>query len=122
MDALRRWREIYEREGIRSHLGLVWPAHDGGCHGDGYDAGWSEHRKRFAFGRRVTFYDASRHTFASHAVQGSWVPHYVSRPLRLEELKEILGHSDIAVTQRYAHLCVDSIRSLVVRAHTMVAE
>ena len=44
------------------------------------------------------WYEATRHTFASHwAMQG--------RPLR--ELQKILGHSSIAITERYAHLAPD---------------
>lgn len=44
------------------------------------------------------WYECTRHTFASHwAMSG--------RPLR--ELQKILGHSSIAVTERYAHLSPD---------------
>lgn len=43
----------------------------------------------------VTWYQATRHTFASHFVlQGG----------SLEKLAAILGHSTLAVTERYAHL------------------
>lgn len=41
------------------------------------------------------WYEATRHTFASH-----WA--MAGRPLR--ELQGILGHSSIAITERYAHL------------------
>ncbi|MEI7706535.1 MAG: site-specific integrase [Deltaproteobacteria bacterium] len=44
------------------------------------------------------WYEATRHTFASHWVLGG-------RPL--EHLREILGHSTIALTERYAHLRPD---------------
>ena len=47
---------------------------------------------------RVTWYQATRHTFASH-----WVLAGGS----IETLKEILGHSTVLVTERYAHLRVD---------------
>lgn len=96
---------------IRSHLALVWPARDGGYHADGYDAGWDKLRKVAGVTRRIRFHDL-RHTYASHLLQGSWVPTLVARPLRLEELRDLLGHADIAVTQRYAHLCSDGVASL----------
>jgi integrase len=43
----------------------------------------------------VTFYEAGRHTFASR-----WVLNGGS----IEKLREILGHSTVLVTERYAHL------------------
>lgn len=46
----------------------------------------------------VSWYRATRHTFASH-----WVINGGS----LESLKEILGHSTVQVTERYAHLRPD---------------
>jgi len=47
---------------------------------------------------RLNWYRCTRHTFASHWVMDG-------RPI--EKLKEILGHSTIQVTERYAHLRVD---------------
>lgn len=46
----------------------------------------------------LTFYEAGRHTFASH-----WVLAGGS----IEMLREILGHSTVKVTERYAHLRPD---------------
>lgn len=43
----------------------------------------------------LTFYQATRHTFASHWVMAGG---------SLEQLREILGHSSITTTERYAHL------------------
>ncbi|HXJ20492.1 MAG TPA: tyrosine-type recombinase/integrase [Polyangia bacterium] len=43
----------------------------------------------------LTFYEAGRHTFASQ-----WVLNGGS----IEKLREILGHSTVLVTERYAHL------------------
>jgi len=45
--------------------------------------------------RAPTFYEAGRHTFASQ-----WVLNGGS----IEKLREILGHSTVLVTERYAHL------------------
>jgi integrase len=47
---------------------------------------------------RVTWYQATRHTMASH-----WVMDGGS----IEKLCEVLGHSSVLVTQRYAHLPPD---------------
>jgi len=47
---------------------------------------------------RLNWYRATRHTFASHWVMDG-------RPI--EKLKEILGHSTVQVTERYAHLKTD---------------
>jgi integrase len=44
---------------------------------------------------QLTFYEAGRHTFASQ-----WVLNGGS----IEKLREILGHSTVLVTERYAHL------------------
>jgi integrase len=46
----------------------------------------------------LTFYEAGRHTFASH-----WVLAGGS----IAMLREILGHSTVKVTERYAHLRPD---------------
>jgi integrase len=43
----------------------------------------------------LTWYQATRHTFASQWVKGGGT---------LERLQEVMGHSSIVVTQRYAHL------------------
>ena len=53
----------------------------------------------------VTFHTL-RHTFASWAVQ---------RGVSLPELKELLGHSSIGMTMRYAHLAPEHLRSAVSR-------
>jgi integrase len=48
---------------------------------------------------RLTWYQSTRHTFASH-----WVTD--GRPI--EKLRDILGHSTVQVTERYAHLTPDA--------------
>jgi hypothetical protein len=70
---------------------------------------------------RASLHDL-RHTCASHLVQGSWAPALIARPLRLEEVRDWLGHQDIATTQRYAHLCRDAIAALVVAGHNLDTE
>jgi len=48
---------------------------------------------------RMTWYQATRHTFASQWVLGGGT---------IEQLREILGHSTVLVTERYAHLRPDA--------------
>lgn len=113
-DALTAWRAEFIRRRTRSRHDLVWPSRSEAWHSDGYDAGWVDKWRRKAGVRRgVRFHDL-RHTCASHLLQGTWAPSLLERPLRLEEVRDWLGHEDIATTQRYAHLCADRIRSLVV--------
>lgn len=106
--ALEAWATIAQR----SHRGLVFPGRFGDCHAEGYDAGFGAALKAAEIGRHVRFHDL-RHTCASHLVQGTWAPDLVERAMRLDEVRDFLGHTDIQVTQRYAHLCRDAIRGLV---------
>ena len=48
--------------------------------------------------KELTWYQCTRHTFASH---------WVMDGRTLEKLREILGHSSVKVTERYAHLMPD---------------
>lgn len=70
-------------------------------------------------GRQVRIHDL-RHTCASHLLQGTWAPHWVARPLRLEEVQVWLGHTSPTTTARYAHLCPEGVAGLVVRAERPV--
>jgi len=52
-----------------------------------------------------------RHTFASWAIQ---------RGATLPELKDLLGHSSLAMVMRYAHLSPEHLRSAVARLDTVL--
>jgi integrase len=54
-----------------------------------------------------------RHTFASWAVQ---------RGASLHELKNLLGHSSLAMVMRYAHLAPETLRQAVNKAGSVLAE
>ena len=56
--------------------------------------------------RQKVVFHSLRHTFASRLVQ---------RRVSLYEVKELLGHSDIAMTQRYSHLADETLRDAVAR-------
>lgn len=109
--ALEHWQRVSRRTS-----GVVWPGPKGGAHARGYDWGWSDHEGSPGIASRarvradVTWYDATRHTCASHLLQGTWAElGWTERPFRLEEVSRWLRHSSLTVTQRYAHLALDSL-------------
>lgn len=78
-----------------------------------WDLGW----RRWAvplIGRHARLYD-TRHTCASHLVQGSW-----GRSLSLYEVAAWLGHGSISVTQRYAHLAPEGLRGVAAELAKMM--
>lgn len=109
--ALKRLRALRtSRRGDRP----VFPTRDGSRRRPGDDGGWADrHSKKTQLGhksfagitRKVRFHDL-RHTCASHLLMGTW-----GRAWRLEEVRDMLGHSSIVVTQRYAHLSSESLHS-----------
>ncbi len=115
--ALAGWAPPDQRKG------LVFPAAGGACYSRGYDWGWGDRRckngkdvpARAGIARRVRFHDL-RHTCAAHLVSGSW-----GEPWRLREVRDFLGHTSEAVTERYAHLAPDALRARA-RATAAVAK
>lgn len=118
IDALREWQKSCGRSG----KALVWPRVSKSTageiltpHGPTYRAGWFDKRERrngvikvtpgvrtkCGIDRPITIHDL-RHTFCSHLIQGTW-----GHAFDLYEVRALAGHSDISVTQRYAHLSPD---------------
>ncbi|MBN1607832.1 MAG: site-specific integrase [Polyangiaceae bacterium] len=94
--------------GVRCTPGQVfWPAADGSYRPEGVPGEWSDWLAAAGIKRPVRPYDL-RHTCASSLVAGRW-----GRRWTLEEVKEVLGHSDIKMTQRYAHLGATALRTAV---------
>ena len=109
-EALRRWKD----QCPKSDEGLVFPTVTGCRRRKSDEAGWRDrrieknviepgHKTLAGITRRVRFHDL-RHTCASHLIMGTW-----GRAWRIEEVCAFLGHSDISVTQRYAHLSPDHL-------------
>lgn len=111
---------------VRRAVGPVWPTRDGSMRRAGDPLRWADKRYVARQGPRkgelvvqegirtqagvrphLRFHDL-RHTCASHLVMGTWTP----RPLSLQEVRDWLGHSNIAVTQRYAHLSPGGLHDL----------
>jgi len=85
-------------KGRPNRKGIFWPRSSGGYRAERSPDGWNDWLKEAGIERPVRVYDL-RHTFASSLVAGWW-----GRRWTLEEIKAQLGHTDIKMTQRYAHL------------------
>jgi integrase len=79
---------------------LVFPDARGGMRRPYDSAGFAEALEAAGL-RHVRFHDL-RHTCASHLRMGTWRP-----PLSPSELQLWMGHSSVAMVERYAHLAPD---------------
>jgi site-specific recombinase XerD len=98
--AIRRWLEILPAycPKKKNERGLVFPLPSGCQRQKGKQYGWAKLRAAAGIKRPVTWHEL-RDTCGSSLVSGVW-----GRAWRLEEVKEMLGHSSVQVTERYAHL------------------
>jgi integrase len=99
---------------------LVFPLR-GGDRGDKKSYGSADLRRAAGIERHVRWHDL-RHTFASSLVAGWW-----GRAWRLDEVRDLLGHSSVTVTERYAHLAPSALAkaaadtdAAMVRGHAKV--
>jgi integrase len=84
---------------------IFWPTPTGNHRPEGSPDGWADWLRAAGIKRPVRVYDL-RHSCASSLVAGWW-----GRRWFIEEVKEVLGHSDIKMTQRYAHLGDTALRA-----------
>lgn len=88
---------------------LVFPAPRGGRRAENVSPReWGRVLKAAGIKRRVKWHGL-RHTCATSLLGGWWS----SRKWTLEEVRKMLGHSSIRVTERYARLLDDSLRLAV---------
>lgn len=85
------------RRGVGKPLGRIC------VNGEWIDA-WKHAKRTVGLARRFRWHDL-RHTCASSLVAGFWGRRWSS-----EEIKEVLGHSSIVITQKYAHLGASSLK------------
>jgi site-specific recombinase XerD len=96
--AIRRWLELLPDYCHKNDRGLVWPLPSGAQRQKSKNYGWLKMLRMAGIHRHIIWHEL-RDTCASSLVSGIW-----GRPWRLEEVKEMLHHSSIEVTERYAHL------------------
>jgi len=78
----------------------VFPSSTGNFYYNGFNLAWSRLKKRI--GLTIRFHDL-RHNFASHLASSKRVDIYT--------LKKLLGHKDINLTLRYAHLLDNVVKN-----------
>lgn len=100
IEALKEWRRL--RPGVAG--ALVFPARQtkkaaghGGCHAEGFDAGWLRVRRLAGVERPVTLHDL-RHTCGTALVNGWW-----GEPWPVRRVQQMLGHASVTTTERYLH-------------------
>lgn len=103
LETVRAWRELAPAWAPFNPDGLVFPSRRGGRRSVGKPLGagpkLKKHLALIGVTRRVRWHDL-RHTFGSALISGMW-----GHSWSLEEIRPVIGHSSITMTQRYAHVC-----------------
>ncbi len=113
-DAMSEWLCILPMYAPENPEGVVFPSRAGKLRQSGKFFGTSKALRNYyaAAGvplRQYLHHHALRHTFATNLITGVYGVAW-----RTEAIRVVLGHSSIAMTEKYAHLGEDAIR-LVVR-------
>ncbi len=116
--AAKRWLELLPTFAPKNPHKLVFPLPTGTRrrpgqhlqHGSGNKVNdFRNALKAAGIVRHVRWHDL-RHTCASSLVAGWWGPTW-----RLEDIKEVLGHTSIRITERYAHIAPAVVTDLAAR-------
>jgi integrase len=101
IDALGKWLAASE-SWVQWKRHLVFPSQRG-YHRTKPPKGWRQWLRAAGVYRRVRWHDL-RHTCASFLLSGA-----VGRRWTMAEIKELLGHSSITTTERYAHFAKSAL-------------
>lgn len=110
---MREWLAILPNYAPDNPENLVFPTRSGKLRQQGKPLGKSDTVRRYYQTAGIKLrphlhWHALRHTFASNLVTGVY-----GRRWTLEEIRPVLGHSSISITERYAHLGEDAIKRAV---------
>jgi integrase len=94
LEAIKQWSNMQSNPKV----GIVFPNENGGFRKEISHKLWGRYLEDAGIERHVRFHDL-RHTCASSLATGWW-----GRRWSLEEVKNLLGHGTINLTERYAHL------------------
>ncbi len=99
VEVLRAWLKVLPEYSKENKFGLVFPTPRGCRRQKGkIPKAWKQFIALAKFGRNVRWHDL-RHTCGSSLAAGWW-----GGAWRLEEIRDLLGHSSVKVTEMYAHL------------------
>lgn len=115
LEAMTRWLAVLPQYAPRNPLGLAFPTQRGARRGKGkLPRSWVAAMALFGDVARIgrgPWWHLLRHTCASSLVAGWW-----GRRWALEDVRTILGHSSVKVTERYAHLATSVVHRLATEA------
>jgi integrase len=102
LDAARAWLEALPTYAPKNPLALMFPMPGGQRRDSKPPACWTKVVTGLGIVPRIgrkPWWHLLRHTCASSLISGWWGTRW-----RLEDVRAVLGHTDIKTTQRYAHL------------------
>jgi len=97
-------REAVDRQKRKCLLAFPSPRTNEARWHDSHPSGWSRWLKAAGIKRPVRWYDL-RHTCATSLLAGWW-----GRKWSLDEVCQMLGHSSVKVTERYAHFLAETLK------------
>ncbi len=98
LEAAKEWLALLPEHAPRNPDALAFPGRNGGFIKVSRVPGWESWLRAAGIERRVRWHDL-RHTCGASLVSGWW-----GRAWTLIEVRDLLGHHSVKMTERYAHL------------------